>query len=108
MVKPKCICGCGKPAPHGHHCITQQEIKKHGPRSKRNQRLKDKRNIVPMDWGCHFRHHSGERRLYLDVLPDSVFEFAVEVMEAGPAYEFLRRYYKGADARLDALLEMAA
>lgn len=106
-MKPRCVCGCGKPAPHGHHCVTQQEIKRHAPRAERNRRLKDRRNIVPMDWGCHFRHHSGERRLYLDALPDSVFEFAQEVMGAGAAYEFLRRYYKGEDARLEALLVAA-
>jgi hypothetical protein len=33
-----------------------------------------------------------------------VFEFARELMDAGPAYEYLGRFYAGSDPRLDALL----
>lgn len=79
-------------------------IRRNVAKGERGRWLRDKRNIVPMDWSCHFRHHSAERRLWLDVLPDSVFEFARELMGAGPAYEYLRRFYRGEDERLEALL----
>lgn len=107
MAKPRCICGCGKPGHNGHHVITQSVIKRHIPKGEQRRWLRDDRNIVPMDYGCHARHHSANRRLWLEDLPDSVFEFAVELMGAGPAYEYLRRYYRGDDGRLDALLAEA-
>jgi hypothetical protein len=52
---------------------------------------------------CHGAHHSGAKRLLLTMLPDPVFEFAVELMGAGPAELYLARYYRGDDPRLSAL-----
>ena len=37
-------------------------------------------------------------------LPDSVFSFAAELVNAGWAFEYLRRRYSGDDPRLEALL----
>lgn len=54
---------------------------------------------------CHGAHHSASRRLELRVLPDSVFEFAAELMGAA-GYDYLRRFYRGEDARLEALLSV--
>lgn len=101
MAKPRCACGCGARAAHGHHAITRQELRKHGGDPK------DARNIVPMALDCHGGHHSGAARLHLSRLPDSVFEFAHELMGAGAAYEYLGRFYRGEDARLSALLAEA-
>jgi hypothetical protein len=105
--RPRCICGCARPGRHGHHVVTQAEIKKHVAKGEQGRWLKDKRNIVPMDFRHHFAHHNASRRLWLDVLPDSCFEFAVELMGAGQAYEWFARYYRGEDPRLDALLAEA-
>lgn len=52
---------------------------------------------------CHGAHHSGAKRLLLGMLPDSVFEFAAELMGAGAAQLYLERYYRGQDPRVDAL-----
>jgi hypothetical protein len=98
MAKPRCVCGCGGRIAHWHHAVTRQELRKHGGDPK------DPRNLVPVTLQCHGGHHSGARRLRLSVLPDSVFEFARELMDAGPAYEYLGRFYAGSDPRLDALL----
>jgi hypothetical protein len=98
MPKPKCIDGCGQRAHHLHHVVYRQHLRRHGGD------VKDPRNLVPMAFDCHGAHHSGARRLRLAMLPDSVYEFATELMGAGLAYETLGRYYGGDDPRLDALL----
>lgn len=94
-----CFCGCEQRSVHRHHVVTRQAM-----RSK-NARLDDPRNLVDVDFRCHWAHHNRSRPYALAMLPDSVFEFARETLGAGPAYEYLRRYYAGDDARLDALLE---
>ncbi len=94
----QCIDGCGQRAVHEHHVIYRQHLRQHGGD------LKDIRNLVPMAFDCHGAHHSGARRLRLELLPDSAFAFAVELMGAGLAYEHLARYYAGEDPRLEALL----
>lgn len=95
--RPRCACGCGQPSVARHHVITRQELRKHGGDPK------DARNLVWVAFSCHGAHHSGSRRLRLEVLPDSCFVFASELM--GPAgADYLRRYYAGEDARLEALL----
>lgn len=112
-VKPKCACGCGQRAANRHHAVYQsklREIVKRGSRDnrERGRRLSrlgaDKRNLVWLAFDCHMAHHDRSRVLPLGVLPDSVFEFAVELLGAGEAFEYLRRRYWGEDARLDALL----
>jgi len=111
-VKPKCACGCGQRAANKHHIVYVQRLRELA-RRERDKRLRreieaqlvaDKRNLMWLAFDCHGSHHSGARRLPLGRLPDSVFEFALEVLGAGPAHEYLRRRYSGEDARLDALL----
>lgn len=82
-----------------HHVIYRQHCKGHE---------RDERNLVPTCFRCHERHHSAHCRFCLGLLPDSVFEFAAEVLGTGPAYEYLRRRYSGEDRRLRALLEESA
>jgi hypothetical protein len=95
-VKPRCVCGCGQRSVHRHHAVYRQELRKHGGDPN------DPRNLVPVAFDCHGAHHSGAKRLLLSMLPDSVYEFAGEVLgEAAPGY--LARYYRGDDPRLDAL-----
>lgn len=86
---------CGRRAVHMHHVVYQQFIRGHE---------KDDRNMVPVCFRCHERHHSRTCVFSLGLLPDSVFEFAAEVLGPGPAYERLRRTYRGEDRRLTALL----
>lgn len=95
-MKPRCVCGCGQRAAHLHHVCYRQHLVQHGGDPK------DARNLVPVAFDCHGAHHSGAKRLLVSMLPDSVFEFAGELMgEAAAGY--LARYYRGSDPRLDAL-----
>ena len=101
-----------------HHAVYAQEIRSRRPKMDRGHgydavasasasqaaALKDKRNLLPVAFGCHMDHHNRGKPFALAVLPDSVYEFAVELMGAGAAYEYLRRRYAGEDGRLDALL----
>lgn len=108
----KCFCGCEGQVVAQHHVFYQQhlrELSERGPRRgvKLRPLIEDRRNLVPVAFRCHQRHHGAHRRYELVRLPDSVFEFGREVFGAGPAYEYLRRRYKGEDPRLDALLEDA-
>lgn len=68
------------------------------------QLLADPRNLADVTPACHGAHHGGSRRLPCRVLPDSVFEFAVELFEAPGAYAYLSRRYAGPDPRLDLLV----
>lgn len=100
MKRPRCICGCGQRAlPYPHHVIYQQEIVRRGGD------VDDPRNLVPIAFSCHGNHHGRSRPFELGALPDSVYEFAFELM--GPAaFDYLRRRYSGEDARLEALLSV--
>lgn len=93
-----CICGCGQRAVHLHHCVTRQELRKHGGDAD------DERNLVPVAFACHGAHHGRSRPLPVHVLPSSVFDFAAEVMGPGAAYEYIARTYDGTDLRLERLL----
>ena len=122
-MKRRCACGCGRKAPHKHHVVTRAELKqlartwarKRGfepdgaeYHAERKRLIGDKRNLVSLAWDCHLAHHNAKPRLPLAVLPDSCFEFALEVLGAGPAWSYMRRHYSGGDPRLDALLEAEA
>ena len=104
MNYERCFCGCGKRAQVLHHAITQQEIRRNARGRDVRALLGDQRNLVAVTDRCHGNHHSRARPYRLGMLPDSVFEFAAEVLGAGKAYNWLRRHYNGEDPRLDALL----
>lgn len=92
-----CICGCGKKGQQLHHAIYAQEARRYGAE-------RDPRNLVPVTRRCHEKHHTRTRPFDLSMLPDSVYEFAAEVMGDGPAFVYLSRRYRGGDDRLDALV----
>lgn len=118
----RCVCGCGRGGGQRHHVVYQQELrdiararpivglvplKDDVPSGPTFGLLKaDPRNLVLVAKRCHEAHHQRVRPLPLHVLPDSVFEFAAEVLGPAAAYEYLRRRYAGGDPRLDALLEL--
>lgn len=93
----------------------RQELRHHVPRPELGppdivaelRLMRDPRNLVPVGPDCHAAHHNRSRPLRLAMLPDSVFEFAAELLGPPAAFEYLRRRYDGGDGRLDALLEVA-
>lgn len=100
---------CENPACRGgyqrvsaHHCVYRQAI------ARANGDKWDPRNRLMLCNSCHSSHHARGRVVPLAVLPASVFEYAVETLGAGPAYEYLRRRYAGEDPRLEALLALEA
>lgn len=107
MARPRCVCGCGARGVHDHHVIYQQELRRAARRLgvPASRLLRDPRGLVPMAVACHAAHHDRSRPLPLHRLPDEVFEFAREVLGAGPAQVYLARRYAGGDGRLDALGE---
>lgn len=110
-----CFCGCGERAVHLHHLIYQQELARIHATAIREGKatrplkvmLADERNLVPAAFVCHGSHHAASQRYELGMLPNSVFEFAAEVL-GRRAFGVLRRCYVGEDTRLDALLSMEA
>lgn len=93
------MCGCRGRGVHGHHVVFRQEVVRRGGS------LSDVRNIVLMTVVCHMNFHARAMRLEARKLPDSVFEFARELLGPGRAFNYLRARYVGADPRLDALLQ---
>ena len=94
----RCVCGCGRRAVQQHHVLYQQHI----PPAARD----DRRNLVAVCLECHGAHHLRSKVIRVRLLPDAVFEFAVETLGAPRAYEYLRRRYVGEDPRLGRLLEV--
>jgi hypothetical protein len=81
-----------------HHIVYRQKVVREGGD------VWDGRNALTICGSCHGKHHTRSRVLPLSVLPSSAFAFAVELLGAGAAYNYLRRRYDGDDPRLDALL----
>ena len=106
MSRPRCFCGCGRPAIQQHHVIYRQELKKAAGTdpAARKKLISDPRNLVWVASPCHGRHHSRHTVFPLTLLPDAVFEFAAEVLGAGPGYIYLEKRYGGDDPRLEAML----
>ncbi len=120
-MTPRCICGCGERVAAKHHVVYEQTLRRvvADGRSTRMalpppDRVRllalttDARNLVPVAFRCHGDHHGRARAYELGMLPDSVFEFAAEVLGPGKAFNYLRRRYGGEDARLDALVGLSA
>lgn len=97
MICPRCKSEASHVDPH--HLIYQKELRRWGGDPD------DQRNIIPLGRECcHGPHHSRSAVIPLADLPDSVFEFAEELMGPGAAYNYLARTYAGEDPRLDSLL----
>jgi hypothetical protein len=89
--------------------VTRQAIREHAPADRPlSVWMKDPRNLVWVGVDCHASHHAASKRFQLTYLPDSVFEFARDLMGAGPASVWLARHYAGTDPRLDALIGSGA
>lgn len=102
-IQPRCestLCDA-MPRAHDrkqHHVIYAQHVRNLGGDTC------DPRNSFTVCELCHSAHHSKMDPLLLTDLPDSAFEFANELLGAGPAYGYLRRRYGGHDPRLEALI----
>lgn len=90
---------CGKRADEWHHVVYQQELRRSGAS------CADRDGMMPLCRECHTAHHSRSDPLPLASLNDAAYDFAVRALGRGPAYVYLRRRYRGADARLDALID---
>lgn len=90
---------CGHRAVQQHHIVYQQHIRRDGGN------LSAKRNLRPVCWDCHERHHNRSAVIRVSQLLDTELDWAFTLM--GPAaYDYFRRYYDPAgDTRLDGLLE---
>lgn len=119
----RCVCGCGARAVQQHHVVTRARLRDVAKEAARADPggpdwetrwgvlCASKRNLVPVSVRCHMEHHASgvrQRRLRLAALPDSVFEFAAEVLGPERAYSYLGRRYVGSDMRLEFLLREAA
>lgn len=102
---------CEKPSTwkwQAHHVVQLKHIKEY---SEDAQILYDPRNALRLcndlsGSNCHGNHHNGgDKRVPLSALRDENYEFAVELLGTGRAYEYLRRLYRGEDPRLNALLQ---
>lgn len=95
---------CKKPRPFmAHHVLTAQELRRlRAPEYSPDDALRVCAHTAD---SCHERHHSGQERIALADLRDENIAFAARWMGEGYAYSWLTRYYDGADARVDALLE---
>jgi hypothetical protein len=105
--KAACVCGCGRKSRIRHHVVYRQELRRVARGAAYRTLERDETNLVPIARVCHDAHHGRTKVLPLWRLPDSAFEFARDWLGAGPAYEYLRRRYTGADPRLDSLLDAA-
>ena len=77
---------CGQPAEQLHHVVYAQHVRRHGGD------LNDGRNLLPLCYDCHRRHHNRIAVIPVTSLPDVAVEFAHELLgEAAPDY--LGRYY---------------
>lgn len=56
---------------------------------------------------CHELHTTHQLLVSLACLRDENITFAANWLGAGPAYEYLTRYYAGSDPRVDSLLRAA-
>jgi len=108
-----CMCGCGRTADRKHHVVYRDKLSRvasddagRGGRQIPPYKalIKDRRNLLKVASSCERAHHAGSVVYPLSCLPDSVFEFAAEVL--GPtAFAYLRGRYSGEDSRLEALTD---
>lgn len=101
-----CFCGCGERAVQLHHVIERKALRVASGKDRKSYlRLEaDKRNLVPVAKTCHDNHSNRANTYRLERLPDAVFDFAVETLGEGKAYNLLRRTHAGEDGRLGLLI----
>lgn len=79
---------------HAHHAVYEQKLRRLG------LRLWHPDNALRLCFACHATQHSPKGRLALAVLRDENIRYAFDVLGAR-AYQYLRKRYRGIDARLD-------
>lgn len=81
-----------------HHVVYQQRVRaEHGD-------LHDPRNSLTLCRRCHEAHHQRSQPLRLKVLRNENYDFAVELLGVGAAFNYLsRRYAADGDPRLEML-----
>lgn len=97
-------CICGQPAVQFHHVVYQQHVR----RAFRGQHpsnttpeyaecikklLSDRRNMLPLCYDCHRRHHNRVAPISRSDLPDAAVLYAEELL-GDYADDYLRRYYQ--------------
>lgn len=80
-------CICGQPAVHAHHVVYQQHVRRHGGD------VDDARNLLPLCYDCHRRHHNRVAPISREVLPDAALGYASELL-GDYAEDYLGRYYQ--------------
>jgi hypothetical protein len=109
-ARAQLVCvGCESPSKpwHAHHAVHEQHATDLGGHKW------DPRNAlrlcIPRPDGCHWTHHNKRDPLKTSALTDANIEFAVELMGAGRAVDYFRRYYDDAspDPRLEALMRQS-
>jgi hypothetical protein len=100
-----CCAACGSTRSwEAHHVIQKQRCRREGaPLYSPDNAL---RVCAKSPDTCHERHTTHAELLPLLCLRDENIAFAERWLGAGPAYEYLTRYYAGSDPRVDALLEV--
>lgn len=88
-----CARGCGRLAVHAHHIVRRQEIRRYGAPELVEVLIADERNLMPLCEEHHAAHHSRSNVIPLALVPDGAVDFAVRLMGAGRAFEFLSRFY---------------
>jgi hypothetical protein len=73
---------------HPHHVVYEQHVVSVDPRLRH-----DPDNALRVTVSCHGPHHSGQRRIRTRELRDENINFAVRLLGAGKAVNYLRRYY---------------
>ncbi len=99
--QPRCRL-CHRPAQQ-HHVIYKQHVRR--ARGNRRDPAADQENALAL---CREIHHAQAHTggLPLTALRDENYAFAVNLLGAGKAYNYLRRRYAGVDLRLDAILKL--
>jgi hypothetical protein len=101
LYQGKCaVTGKRGPGWHPHHVVRWQDLKRMGlPRY-------DRRNALRLSGQVHVDHTSGRHKIHTVKLLDCNIDYAVEIMGAERAAQYLRRYYVdiwNPDPRLEAL-----
>lgn len=83
-----------------HHIVYEQHVEQYAP-----DKVWDPRNALRLcRRPCHPHHHNGKARVPVSALPDSVFDFALDIMTRGQAVNYLARYYEGTIEEVEARL----
>jgi hypothetical protein len=85
-----------------HHVVRAQVVRRCGGS------VYDARNRLLICGRCHDGQTNRSQKIPLVALPDCAYEFAVELLGPGRAYNLLRREYEGNDWRLENLLAQSA